>query len=87
MQDRVDAFALAAEDWHGAHNDVERAARGPFGVTVGHAHLHHPVAWSQGGETNRDGMLICAPHHTRIHDTSYRYTQLPNGRIAFHRRT
>jgi acyl dehydratase len=38
-QDRVDAFARAVEDWHWAHNDVERASRGPFGVTIGHAHL------------------------------------------------
>ena len=39
LQDRVDAFARAAEDWHWAHNEVERAARGPFGGTIGHAHL------------------------------------------------
>jgi len=38
-QDRVDAFARAVEDWHWAHNDVERASRGPFGGTIGHAHL------------------------------------------------
>jgi acyl dehydratase len=38
-QDRVDAFARTAEDWHWAHNDVERASRGPFGATIGHAHL------------------------------------------------
>lgn len=39
MQERVDAFARAAEDWHWAHDDVERASRGPFGGTIGHAHL------------------------------------------------
>jgi acyl dehydratase len=39
MQHRVDAFALAVEDWHWAHNDVERAARGPFGGAISHAHL------------------------------------------------
>jgi acyl dehydratase len=38
-QDRVDAFARAVEDWHWAHNDVERASRGPFGGAIGHAHL------------------------------------------------
>jgi acyl dehydratase len=38
-QDRVDAFARAVEDWHWAHDDVERASRGPFGGTIGHAHL------------------------------------------------
>jgi acyl dehydratase len=39
VQDRVDAFARAVDDWHWAHNDVDRAARGPFGATIGHAHL------------------------------------------------
>jgi acyl dehydratase len=39
QQDRVDAFARAVADWHWAHNEVERAARGPFGGTIGHAHL------------------------------------------------
>jgi acyl dehydratase len=38
-QDRVDTFARAVDDWHWAHNDLERAARGPFGGTIGHAHL------------------------------------------------
>jgi len=38
-QDRVDAFAAAVSDWHWAHNEVDRAARGPFGGTSGHAHL------------------------------------------------
>lgn len=38
-QDRIDAFARAVEDVHWAHNDAERASRGPFGATIGHAHL------------------------------------------------
>ncbi len=38
-QERVDAFARSVEDWHWAHNDVERASRGPFGGPIGHAHL------------------------------------------------
>ena len=38
-QDRVDAFAAAADDRHWAHNDPAVAARGPFGGTIGHAHL------------------------------------------------
>lgn len=38
-QDRVDGYARAADDWHWAHNDVERASRGPFGGPIGHAHL------------------------------------------------
>ena len=35
----VDAFARAVDDWHWAHNDPDRAAAGPFGGTIGHAHL------------------------------------------------
>lgn len=38
-QDRVDRFAPAAEDWHWAHNEPDRAARGPFGHPIVHAHL------------------------------------------------
>jgi acyl dehydratase len=38
-QDRDDRFARAAEDWHWVHNDPERAAQGPFGRAIGHAHL------------------------------------------------
>ena len=38
-QDRVDDFARTVADWHWAHNEVERAAHGPFGGTIGHAHL------------------------------------------------
>jgi hypothetical protein len=56
-------------------------------ATAGLSQMHHPTAWSAGGGTDRDGMLICAPHHTRIHDTRYRYTHAPGGRITFTRRT
>ena len=38
-QDDVDAFARSVHDWHWAHNEPERAARGPFGVAIAHAHL------------------------------------------------
>ncbi|WP_457208581.1 MaoC family dehydratase [Nocardioides sp. P5_C9_2] len=38
-QDGVDAFGRAVLDWHWAHNDPDRAARGPFATTIAHAHL------------------------------------------------
>jgi acyl dehydratase len=38
-QDRVDRFADVVDDRHWAHNDPEVAAAGPFGGTIGHAHL------------------------------------------------
>jgi hypothetical protein len=53
----------------------------------GRTHMHHPERWADGGETNRDGIMICPPHHTRAHDTRYQMTRQPNGKITFHRRT
>ena len=53
----------------------------------GTTHLHHPERWADGGETNRDGIMICPPHHARAHDTRYKMSRQPNGKIAFHRRT
>jgi hypothetical protein len=50
-------------------------------------HLHHPVRWVDGGETNRDGIRVCPPHHARAHDTRYQMTRLPTGKWTFHRRT
>lgn len=48
--------------------------------------MHHPTPWSQGGETNRDGQMLCPPDHRRIHDPRFRPERLPNGKIRFHRR-
>ena len=30
--------------------------------------MHHPIPWSEGGETNRDGWMLCPSAHRRIHD-------------------
>jgi acyl dehydratase len=38
-QDRVDEFARATGDHQWIHVDVERAADGPFGVTIAHGYL------------------------------------------------
>ena len=38
-QQDVDTFGRSVQDWHWAHNDPERAGRGPFGGTVAHAHM------------------------------------------------
>lgn len=38
-QERDDRFARAADDWHWAHNEPDRAATGPFGGPVAHGHL------------------------------------------------
>ncbi len=53
----------------------------------GRTHMHHPERWADGGETNRDAIMLCPPHHTRAHDTRYQMTGAPTGKIAFHRRT
>ena len=52
----------------------------------GMCHLHHPTPWSKGGETNRDGMLLCPRHHTLAHDVRYQMTTQPTGKVRFHRR-
>jgi acyl dehydratase len=38
-QARIDAFADATDDHQWIHVDPERAARGPFGQTIGHGYL------------------------------------------------
>lgn len=38
-QDRIDHFAEATDDHQWIHVDPERAAEGPFGVTVAHGYL------------------------------------------------
>jgi len=50
-------------------------------------HTHHTNEWAKGGTTNvEDGISLCPWHHHRAHDTSYRMTKTPTGRIEFHRR-
>jgi hypothetical protein len=49
--------------------------------------MHHPIPWAKGGETNRDGWMLCPPAHRLVHDPRYTHEQLPNGKIRFHRRT
>jgi len=39
VQERIDAFAAATEDWQSIHVDPELAAQGPFGTTVAHGFL------------------------------------------------
>jgi hypothetical protein len=53
----------------------------------GMTHLHHPVRWADGGETNRDGIMVCPWHHHRAHDHRYRLVAEPAGKVSFHRRT
>jgi hypothetical protein len=52
----------------------------------GMCHMHHPEPWSKGGETNRDGRLLCPRHHTLAHDVRYEMTTHPTGKVSFHRR-
>jgi hypothetical protein len=54
----------------------------------GTTHLHHEERWADGGETNlKDAIMICPWHHQRAHDTRYKMTRQPTGKVAFHRRT
>lgn len=49
--------------------------------------MHHPTQWSKGGDTNRDGWMLCPSAHRRVHDPRYTHELLPNGKVRFHRRT
>ncbi len=49
--------------------------------------MHHPIPWSKGGETNRDGWMLCPDAHRRTHDSRYTHERLPNGKVRFTRRT
>jgi hypothetical protein len=53
----------------------------------GSCHLHHPTRWADGGETNRDGVMICPCHHSRSPRLPLHHDKQPNGRYRFHRRT
>jgi hypothetical protein len=51
-------------------------------------HTHHQRRWTDGGPTDlTNAVSLCHWHHNRAHDTSYRTTYHPNGKIRFHRRT
>ena len=38
-QERIDAFAAATDDPQWIHVDPQRAAAGPFGMTIAHGYL------------------------------------------------
>ncbi|HEX2894788.1 MAG TPA: DUF222 domain-containing protein [Marmoricola sp.] len=49
---------------------------------------HHLKPWAQGGRTDvKDGVLLCAFHHHRAHDATYRMVRQTHGDLEFHRRT
>jgi hypothetical protein len=54
----------------------------------GRTHLHHLTRWVDGGQTDRDTLImICGWHHARAHDSRYTMKKLPTGKYGFHRRT
>ncbi len=79
------AGATSTANWLAHHTKLTR--REAHDWPPGLAHMHHPIPWSQGGPTNRDGLLICPPHHTRAHDPAFTMTKLPTGNYTFTRRT
>ncbi|MBC9734521.1 HNH endonuclease signature motif containing protein [Nocardioides marmotae] len=51
-------------------------------------HAHHDQPWSSGGKTDlANARNLCPRHHARIHDPAFETTHLPDGKVAFHRRT
>ena len=54
----------------------------------GMCHAHHDQPFSRGGNTDlKNGRLLCPRHHARAHDPTYTTTNLPGGKVRFHRRT
>ncbi len=48
--------------------------------------IHHPLAWSQGGETSlENGIPLCGHHHRRAHDERFTMIILPTGEARFRR--
>lgn len=48
---------------------------------------HHLRPWASGGSTDLDdGVLLCAFHHHRAHDPTYKTARAPGGDVVFHRR-
>jgi hypothetical protein len=78
------------------HTESQRTAMGlrDGGCTAegcdwppGMCHAHHDRPWSGGGPTSvESGRLLCPRHHTLAHDTRYRMTMQPTGKVAFSRR-
>jgi hypothetical protein len=49
--------------------------------------VHHPHAWSDGGETSMANALpLCGHHHRRAHDSRFTMTLLPSREARFKRR-
>lgn len=49
--------------------------------------IHHPHAWSEGGETSLDnGLPLCGHHHRRAHDDRFTMRVLPSREARFTRR-
>jgi len=47
-----------------------------------HCDLHHLVFWADGGPTSRDNLaLVCARHHTLVHEHRWTLRRRPDGRI------
>lgn len=49
--------------------------------------VHHPHAWSRGGETSLSNALpLCGHHHRRAHDSRFSMRVMPSGEARFRRR-
>ena len=72
-------IALAQRDLGCAFPDCDR----PPGWTE----AHHAIPWSRGGPTDiSTGVLLCAHHHQRVHDTTIPIRFAPAGTPEFHLR-
>ncbi len=50
------------------------------------ADLHHHRSWARGGPTDiANGYLLCAHHHTLVHEEGFTVSGEPNRTLTFHR--
>jgi hypothetical protein len=46
--------------------------------------IHHLVAWSEGGPTDMDNlMMLCGVHHRLVHEGGWKIVGDPNGELTF----
>jgi hypothetical protein len=63
----------------------DRGCRFPgCGAGVGRSQGHHVQHWSQGGMTDLDNLvLLCSPHHRRLHDGLFAIEPAAEGEFTF----
>ncbi|GAC67286.1 HNH endonuclease signature motif containing protein [Gordonia soli] len=64
----------------------DRGCRHPGCGRTRYLHIHHVRAWSAGGRTDPDNLiLLCSTHHRALHRGEFSITALALQQFSFHR--